>query len=241
MIRYINIEGIDKNACCGTQLPHLGHLSFLHIIPPSTPATSTAPTKTPTRLFFVSGPRAIRFSQHSSRQLSLAAQSILVSRNELVERVEKMDNQRREIISRERDLRTELARTIGENLTVPEPWRVVYLKRAERSTHDFEFLGNIAAATNGARAVILVSALPGVSPSLILVQSPDADLAKGLNDQIKAALNDIKAKGEDEELRGPRYKGGGAKGRFMGKLEGKWGKEEDEVLKAVVDKLQQDQ
>lgn len=230
MIRHIIIDGIDKNACCGTQLPHLGLIQFLHILPPSTPSTSSTPTKTPSRLFFVAGPRAVKALQHTSRQLSLAAQSISVGRNDLVERVEKMDTLRKDTLSREKDLRIELARVIGENTTVDDPHRVVFLKRTDKATHDFEFITAIGTAINGAKVTVLLSTPSGTETSLIVVLSPDNDLARSTNEAIKSAMNALGGGGV-------RYKGGGAKGRYMGKVEGKWGKEEDEALTKVVDGL----
>ena len=166
----------------------------------------------------------------TSRQLSLAAQALSVGRGDLVDRVEKMDQLRKETSSRERDLRAELSKLIGDTLSNGE--QVVYTKRTDKSTHDFEFLGGIAASINGPKVSVLVSAPTGSTPSLIMVNSPDNDTAKNLNEKIKSVLNAIPNK--DGENKGPRYKGGGAKGRYMGKLEGKWGKEEDEAVEALV-------
>jgi alanyl-tRNA synthetase len=77
--------------------------------------------------------------------------------------------------------------------------------------------------------VLVTSTLPGKDQTqLVLVQSGDQVKAKELFDAVKAALD-----GEGEK----RVKGGGAKGRFMGKVEGKWGKVEDIKITEVVDKV----
>lgn len=129
MLYDINIQGIDKNACCGTQLPHLGHLKFLHIIPPGITLTAK-PSKSPTRLFFVSGPRGIKYLSQTSKNLSLAAQAIGVGRGDLVDRVGKLDESRKVVMGREKDLRGELAKMVGESqLKEGESKKVIWVKR----------------------------------------------------------------------------------------------------------------
>jgi len=150
-----------------------------------------------------------------------------VNRAEIVQRVEKLDQGRKEVLAREKTLRTELAQVIGENAT-PDAHGAVFVKRTEKSTHDFEFMGSIAFAAKDAKVVVVVSAPAGVEPALVLVMSPDADLAKKTNEGIKEGL--IALAGGDKS----KYKGGGAKGRYMGKVDGKWGKAEDEVVKRVL-------
>lgn len=139
-----------------------------------------------------------------------------------------MDVQRKEVISREKDLRAELAKVIADNVVVPESG-IILLERSERSTHDFEFMGVVAMSVQGAKAVVMTSVNPG-NPALVLVQSGDADLAKKLNEGIKEGIAKL-------EGGAGRYKGGGAKGRYMGKVEGKWGKEESGVVRRVGDEM----
>lgn len=236
MIRHIIIDGIDKNACCGTQLPFLTPLSFIHIIPPSTPSTSDKPTKSPTRLFFTSGPRAAKYLSLTSRNLSLASQKLAVGRADLVERVGKMDDSRKEGLSREKDLRTELARVVGESEAKASSGNSsLWIKRSEKATHDFEFLGNLAQAAQAVQTVqelaaplvIITSAPKDTTPSLLLIQSTDGDLAKSTHEALKAKF---------EEGQKGRYKGGGAKGRYMCKIDSAWGAAEDGFVKSVLER-----
>ncbi|KAL7420208.1 hypothetical protein Q5752_005175 [Cryptotrichosporon argae] len=228
VIRHCNIDGIDRNACCGTQCPSLALVTALHVVPPSTPSTSTTPNQTATRLFFVAGPRALGYLRHASRQLSLAAQAIAVSRADLVDRLAKFEAARHDAADREKGLRAELVKVVADMLVVhaaESDNKVIVVERAERGTHDFEFLGQLALAVANAhkdRAVVVVST--AASPALLLVQSAGADLAKTVNDKVKAAL--------DEGGKG-RVKGGGAKGRFMSKFE--WAKGDAERLRAIAD------
>ena len=135
--------------------------------------------------------------------------------------------------------------------------RVIWVRRDEKATHDFEFLGSIAGGIISSlpnstasdsqttleagnekeeeRPVITVatSSLPGKDQThLILVQSNDQDGAKQTNEQIKFALDSL-AGGEGEGHQ-KRVKGGGARGRYMSKVDGKWGKTEDAKMAEVI-------
>jgi alanyl-tRNA synthetase/misacylated tRNA(Ala) deacylase len=186
-------------------------------------------------------------------------------RSDLVERATRNEELRREGADTVKGLRGELSKVLAASI-IGERQRhrqtaedgtttdLVWIKRDEKTTHDFEFLGSIAStvmasetvATDGKKqAVVLVtSTLPGKNQThLILVQSNDQDRAKDLYEKVKAGLDDLPlaqekdAAGTGAGAGGKRVKGGGAKGRFMGKVEGKWGKAEDgkvgEIVKAV--------
>lgn len=136
--------------------------------------------------------------------------------------------------------------------------KVVWVRRDEKTTHDFEFLGSIAGGiisslstsapaptaapasaspsdSGGANEsemnpiVVATTSLPGKDQThLVLVQSNDQEGAKHTNEQIKSALDSLAGEG------GKRVKGGGAKGRYMSKVEGKWGKAEDAKMAEVI-------
>ena len=188
-------------------------------------------SKQPTKLYFTAGPRAIKYLTQASRSLSLSAQAIGVGRDGLVERSAKNEDQRRDLISREKDLKGELANMIAEKAVADAEGKggVVWVQRQDKATHDFEFLGLIASAFTAATpqgAVVLVTSAPtGLSPSLMLIQSNEADRAKGVNERLKAALE-----GNEKG----RVKGGGAKGRFMSKIDGNWGKKDVEMVEEVI-------
>jgi alanyl-tRNA synthetase len=149
VIRHINIDGIDRNACCGTQVPSLSHCSSIHILPPSIPSTSTTPSKSPTRLSFTAGPRALRYLRHSSRQFSLTAQAVGCGRQDLVERATRNEELRREGADNVKGLRGELGKlVIADQVSRLDGKKIVWIKRDERTTHDFEFMGTIASGVN---------------------------------------------------------------------------------------------
>lgn len=78
----------------------------------------------------------------------------------------------------------------------------------------------------------IVSTLPGQKPidgngdaalTLVQITSQPPELAKQLGDRLKALLAQAQEGGDGGE---DRVKGGGARGRWMGKISGKWGKKE---------------
>lgn len=130
------------------------------------------------------------------------------------------------------------------------------VSRAEEATHDFEFLSalNVAAVdafkaaapvddnnndNDGAAqpryALIIHSTVTpmannGVSEpgSLVLVTTHPPELAKTYGDKLKGVLDAIP--GQEKG----RVKGGGAKGRWMGKVGGKWSRADADALEGLV-------
>ncbi|CAK9787326.1 ThrRS/AlaRS common domain-containing protein [Cutaneotrichosporon oleaginosum] len=236
VIRHCNIDGIDRNACCGTQCPDLSLVGFIHVLPPSTPHAACAPSsRVPTRLFFVAGPRAVSHLALASRWLSQAGQAIGVSRAELVPRIEKIEAIRFETDAAAKSLKAELAGIVG---AAAGKRGVVWIPRVEKSTHDYEFMTSAAGAWGAAGAeegavIVFTSAPPGVSPTLLMVQGKDEAQSKSVFEGIKNALDDVDSEG------GKRVKGGGARGRFMAKVDGKWGKREIAAVQGVIDNFGQ--
>jgi alanyl-tRNA synthetase/misacylated tRNA(Ala) deacylase len=232
VIRHCNIDGIDRNACCGTQCPDLSLIGFLHVLPPSTPHAATEPSsRVPTRLFFVAGPRAVSHLSLASRWLSQAGQVIGVSRAELVPRIEKIEAIRYDTDAAAKSLKAEVAGILGA--AAPKSG-IAWIHRAEKSTHDYDFMTTAATAWNGAGAeegavIVFTSAPPGVTPTLLMVQGKDEARSKSVFEALKTALDSIDAEG------GKRVKGGGARGRFMAKVDGKWGKRETAAVQGVID------
>lgn len=244
VIRHINIQDTDRNACCGTQSPNTSLLSLLHVIPP-TLSNSSKPS--PTKLYFLSGPRAILALQQASRTLSAAAKAVGYGRADLVERLERAEVARKDTADSLKGLRTELAKLVGEQAVKAgkEGKSVTLVEREEKGTHDFDWLGLVGATylesfsasgqnTDGktppSPLIILTSSITPASTTsqtLLLIQSPDNDLAKYVNEKIKTAL-------------AGRVKGGGARGRYMSKIDGKWGKIEKDALAKVIDDLRAD-
>ncbi|ODN89685.1 cytoplasmic protein [Cryptococcus wingfieldii CBS 7118] len=245
VIRHINIQDTDRNACCGTQSPNLALLSLFHVIPP-TPSTSKKDT--PTKLLFLSGPRAITALQESSRILSAAARTVGASRADVVQRLERSELARKETSDSLKGVRGELAKLVAEQAIRQgkESQAIAVVSREEKGTHDFEWLGLVGStyleafknasledASSPKPLIVLVSALnPAVSSSVpsqsfLIVQSLDDALAKAVNEKIKTALEG-------------RVKGGGARGKYMSKVDGKWGKAENQMVEEIADEFKKE-
>ncbi|WVR03150.1 hypothetical protein IAU60_000140 [Kwoniella sp. DSM 27419] len=242
VIRHIIIQDTDRNACCGTQLPDISLISTIHVIPPTT-ASATA-----TKLYFTSGTRANRYLIEASRQLSGVAKVLGRARGEVVKAAEISEGIKKDAVDSLRSLRGEMSKIVGDRAvgeaSVPANRGIVWVKREERSTHDFDFLGLVGSVFTQAQIavpvameaeaeeeeplkplIVLTSSAAsqgGGAQTLLMILSTDHELSKDVNDKIKAALEG-------------RVKGGGAKGRYMSKIDGKWGKKEIGLIQAVLD------
>lgn len=120
-------------------------------------------------------------------------------------------------------------------------WRAV-VERKEESTHAFDFLQSLSNAAVDTLASRIKKTSAEVQYVLVLLSIPDPvwvdkthaaagtfcqitsnppDLAKSVGDEMKAGLDGLGVKG--------RVKGGGAKGKFMGKVAGEWTAKEKEA------------
>lgn len=183
----------------------------------------------PTRLFFVAGPRAVAHLAQASRWLSQAGQVIGVSRAELVPRIEKIEALRYDTDAAAKSMKAELAGIVG-GATAKSG--VAWIHRAEKSTHDYDFMTGAATAwAAGAEegaVIVFSSSPPGVTPTLLMVQGKDEAQSKRVFEAVKTALDGL-------EEGSKRVKGGGARGRFMAKVDGKWGKRETAAVQGAID------
>ena len=166
-------------------------------------------------------------------------------------RVAQREDQRKEATRLEGRLREALARAEGRAIEWKQDSQGVWRARVERneeSTHDFEFLQSLA---NHAQDHLINDMVKSTTPSpsfvLVVISNPDPlwlnkthqsggaflqitssppDLAKQAGDQVKSALDTLGDKG--------RVKGGGAKGKFMGKVAGGWSARDDDAIKGVL-------
>jgi len=164
----------------------------------------------------------------------MTAQAVGCGRQDVAERATRNEELRREGADATKGLRSELAKlVVASTMQSLGEKKVTWIKRDEKTTHDFEFLGNLASGISASSenkdiVILLTSTLPGKDQTqLVMVQSNNQDKAKELFEAIKTVLA-----GD-----GKVVKGGGAKGRFMGKVEGKWGKAEDLKVSEIVEKV----
>lgn len=165
----------------------------------------------------------------------------------MVDKVNKLDEIKVSLTRKEKGLKSEVIRLLASELAkqhAAAPASVVWQHRSEDSTHDFDFMGTVAGAVRATLlesgtpeaslpTAVLTSAVAG-SPGLITITASPATAAvcKSLGDDIKAALEALAP-----EFGGKRVKGGGAKGKWMAKAEGKWGKNETAAIEEVIAKV----
>ena len=87
-IRIVEIEGIDYSACAGTHVQHTGELGIHKLI-------KTEKHRGQTRLFFLSGERALIDYQQSQAILEKLSNHFKTNRYELLNRIEKLENEKR--------------------------------------------------------------------------------------------------------------------------------------------------
>lgn len=194
----------------------------------------------------VAGPRAMRHLVDASADLTLASVSLTCGRGDVAKRVEQRVQSASTFERANGKIRTELARLIVAGLQWDEaagpdgePVRKCLLERSDESTHDNDFLQQVIASAADASAsrpylFVMTSSLPAnsthpdMATTLVQMASHPPELAKAAGDKLKAGLDalEVSEKG--------RVRGGGAKGRFQGRVAGKWGKKEAEVVRACL-------
>lgn len=201
----------------------------------------------------VAGHRATRHLIAASHNLTKASVGLGCARDQVALRAEQGERARRELARAQDRTRQELAKALGtlvewrktEEAGGAGPSYRAFVARTEESTHDFEFLGNLNAAaveripSQGSEipsyalllhSSVLPMASNGISEagSILMITSHPPELAKQLGDDLKVQLDSIE--GQEKG----RVKGGGAKGRWMGKITGKWSKADASVLEKMV-------
>jgi alanyl-tRNA synthetase len=236
--------------------PYLSKIQIMHVLP----TTASKPSPKPTRLYMVAGARAHRHLLQASKQLTTTSIPLGCARNEVAMRVAQREEQRKEATRLEGRLREALARAEGRAISWKQDAEGVWkakVERSEESTHDFEFMQSLAnyaqdhlineIATSSSSSPTQGKDSSSPSFVLIVVSNPDPvwlnkthqaggaflqitsnppDLAKQAGDGVKLALDGLGVKG--------RVKGGGAKGKFMGKVTGGWSARDADAAKDVV-------
>ncbi|KAI0774088.1 alanyl-tRNA synthetase domain-containing protein [Fomes fomentarius] len=236
--RVVVIDGIDRNACCGTHIPTLHNLQLFLL--PHTENLSRSTTSS-VRLYFLSGPRLLTYLS-SAHSLLTATAGIMSCGAPLVpERVQQVVDERKKATKRVEDLEAELAASIASELASAAPTEggatVLHRHRADDSTNTLGFLSAITTAfankvgeKGGAPAPYLLvlssspSAQSSSSTSVVLIFGSDDKKVKEVGDILKEKLN---------------VKGGGKGTRWSGKFTGVWkSAREGAVVAAALNSLQ---
>ncbi|OBZ77133.1 Alanyl-tRNA editing protein Aarsd1 [Grifola frondosa] len=232
--RTVVIDGVDRNLCCGTQLPSLHNLQLF--IFPHTDALSRSST-TSARLYFLSGPRLLAHLASANALLTSTAATMSCGAPEVPERVEQVVEERKRATKRTEDVEAELAAAIARDiLREAGPGKiVVHRHRTDDATNALGFLSSISSAF----ANELGSRPEVPSHLVVLSSSPSAQTMSGTTVIMIFASDEKVVKEVGEGLKGKlNIKGGGKGTRWSGKFTGVWkeGREGllvQEVLKSV--------
>ncbi|KAI8645015.1 Threonyl/alanyl tRNA synthetase [Parasitella parasitica] len=217
-IRTIEIQGLDRNPCCGTHVLALGQLQCLKLL--STESVRGGNT----RVFFLVGQRVLD-SFDASYQITRQITHLLSGGQEtFAESIQKIQQQSRDNMKRAKRYLEQLAQfTVSDIAKTLETQRsaIVY-----KEDGDMEFLGMIA---NGIRdrqllenndKVVVLAAGERRTGGPVIVAGSDNDIVQKTGKILTTVLSGVK---------------GGGKGRWQGKAQNWDGIEELE--KALQDEI----
>ncbi|KAJ3171080.1 hypothetical protein HDU88_008114 [Geranomyces variabilis] len=240
VVRYVSIDKLEVNPCCGTHYPSLSFLQTIFIFPGV--QQISGPSRS--RMYFAIGDRVLSALATYHATLKDIAGQLACGLLESPARLTQVLAQKKDALRREKVLRVDALRALAADLTASlelvNGVLVGRLHREDEST-DVDFLVSLIqdafkppAKEDGSAAewLVIVSGgafsaagkeASGTGGCLVMVGSSDALVKKG-GDGLKTRL-------------GGKLKGGG-KGRWQGKVTGAWIKSDmallDEVLREAV-------
>ncbi|KAJ3162334.1 hypothetical protein HDU86_004814 [Geranomyces michiganensis] len=241
VIRYVSIDKLEVNPCCGTHYPSLSFLQSVFIYPGV--QTISGPPRS--RMYFAIGDRVLASLATYHATLKDISGQLLCGLLESPTRLTQVLAQKKESTRREKVLRVDALRALAADLSaglkLVNGVMVGRLHREDDST-DVDFLVSLlqdafkppttTLKDDGSLAdwLVIVSGgafsaagkeAGGTGGCLVMVGSSDALVKKG-GDELKAKL-------------GGKLKGGG-KGRWQGKVTGAWIKSDMALLDEVLEK-----
>ncbi|HWO98924.1 MAG TPA: DHHA1 domain-containing protein [Bacillus sp. (in: firmicutes)] len=119
-IRIVEIVGIDYSACCGTHVSRTGEIGMIKLL-------RTEKQRGNVRLHFKCGLRALIDYRLAHDALSALAGKFSTSRSEVVERIEKLEQEQKQLQKEMEQLKTEKAAYITNELIANSKGRIVTL------------------------------------------------------------------------------------------------------------------
>lgn len=196
VIRVVSIGGIDANPCCGTHVRSTSELNSLTILYSS--AVKGA-ARNNFRIHFVSGQRCQKLLTQVHGDARATAASLSCQISELPDKVTHLQNQLKDLMKRERNLRSEVVAAEAKTLEASlEKSGKGFL---HRPTGDLEFLNatlaSLPSLTQG--VVILVAGEKEGGPIIIAGQE---DRVNEISGQVKAEMKSIKGGGKPNKFQG---------------------------------------
>ncbi|GAA5813192.1 hypothetical protein MFLAVUS_006666 [Mucor flavus] len=203
IIRTIEIEGLDKNPCCGTHVESLGQLQCLKILHTENVRGGN------TRVFFLFGQRVLD-TLDASYTISRQLNALLTCPPEnFVDNVDKLQKQSKENLKKAKRLLESLAvYTVNdvEAALKEKPFAIVYKEDA-----DMDFLSMVAnvmrdkkVLEEGAEKVVILAAGEKNIGGPIVITGGNNDIVQRTGKIVNSVLSGVK---------------GGGKGRWQGKAQ----------------------
>ncbi|CAO3598102.1 unnamed protein product [Absidia cylindrospora] len=203
VIRTIEIEGLDKNPCCGTHISHLGHLQSVKLLHTETIRGGN------TRLYFVFGQRVLAnlgelydLSRQLTKSLSVAPQDFMDS-------VQRLQLQLRTQTKMVKKWQTQMAAYAVKDLQEQLAHNALALVYDEEGEGGMAYLNLLCGLikekellSDDNKAIVLASGDRQQGGVMMVLAADDAYLKKVVAN-VTATLNGAK--------------GGGARGRWSGK------------------------
>lgn len=255
VIRYVIIDSIDKNPCCGTHHPSISSLGSVFIFPGVT--NISGPTRY--RIFFAVGNAVLTHFARAHSIVKEVGTALDCGQGDIVERLSTLQKSRKDGLKREKNLKTDALRALSgdlkSSLRVNEHGvRVGGLHREDENT-DVEFMNQIISGASlppfptgdaGKRGTDDQNRIdnnnsdqiPG--PWIVALSSGpfNSNIGSGGCLLIVGSDGPVKRMGEAvKEKLGVRVKGGGRNGRWQGKVIGNWKEAELVELRKLLDEV----
>jgi alanyl-tRNA synthetase len=201
-IRTIEIQGLDRNPCCGTHILALGQLQCLKLLNTENVRGGN------TRVFFLFGQRVLE-SFDASYQITRQITNLLSGGQEtFVDNIQKIQQQNKENMRRAKRYLEQLA-----NFAVTDIAKTLELQKFAimyKEDGDMEFLGMVANVIRDRQLlenndkVVILAAGEKKAGGPIIVSGSDNDLVQKTGKIVMKVLSEVK---------------GGGKGRWQGKAQ----------------------
>jgi alanyl-tRNA synthetase len=226
VIRYVTIDDLDVNPCCGTHGPSLALLGSVFIYPGVT--NISGPTRF--RIYFAVGNAVLHHLANAFGVVKIVGAALECGAPDVAERLATLQKARKDGQKREKALRAEAARLYAMDLTsslheISNGVIVGNVHREDEST-DIELLTlifNSFQPPEGKKWLVSLSSGPiGFGGGCLLLAGSDEALVKKTGELVKTRLNG-------------RVRGGGGKGRWQGKVVENWQKDDRVLLGKVIE------
>ncbi|KZF21559.1 ThrRS/AlaRS common domain-containing protein [Xylona heveae TC161] len=215
VIRVINIEGIDRNPCCGTHLSQTSHISLILLH-----STQSVHGKN-CRLFFSAGDQAVRFATSAVSSVSSVARLLGCANDagEVLSEATKTSQSLAELKKKEKKYLSEIAKYEGDRVRgLLQSGKSAWVYRADGG---LDFLNKVIAEVKDVASQGVLVLASGeektAGPVVVIGEKTKVDETVG---KIKEAVKEIK--------------GGGGGNKWQGKVVS-WRAGELEALKELVE------